>query len=84
MYVLEVGCYEQSAVAGVFSTPERAMAAHSPTKPSSLADDSYTWNADDSYTWSPEEPEEGFPLRWLFDADWDDYACVTEMELDPA
>lgn len=82
MYVLEVGCYEQSAVAGVFSTPERAMAAHSPTKPSSPVF-FRPRNADDSYTWSPEEPEEGFPLRWLFDADWDDYACVTEMELDP-
>lgn len=33
VYVLEIGCYDERHIAGVYETVESAMAAHSPEKP---------------------------------------------------
>jgi hypothetical protein len=70
VYVLSSGKWDDRAVDGVFSTPELAMAAHHPEKPTPTDGYSYTWG------------HEAVPSEWVFDADWQDYADVVAFELD--
>jgi len=78
VYILETGCYEDRYTHGIYSTPEKAMAAWHP-------DPSKSWHsAGYSYTWGGREKDDddGVDYGWEFDADWEDAARVREYEVD--
>lgn len=78
IYVLEVGCYEQAYIAGVYATPEAAMAAHQPEKkPSNVGPYAGQQRREHTYTWG-----ERHEFGWSFDADWDDAAHISEYEVE--
>lgn len=69
VYVLEVGCYENEFIEGVYATPESAMAAHQPER--------NKWHSPGhSYTWRERDGD-----TWYFGADWGDAATITEYEV---
>lgn len=93
VYVLETGVYEDRSVCGVFASAEAAMAAWQPKQPqrerpepqavtrydSTTGQTTTGWETQrpwNTYTWSA--PRAG---EWVFDADFDDHATVTEHEL---
>jgi len=69
VYVLEVGCYEQRYIAGVYANPEAATSAHAPERPAYRIRDTYEWSGPD---------DDGM---YHFDADWDDAASVIPYEV---
>jgi len=75
VYVLERGAYGDTCIVGVFSSPEKAMAAWQPPRPG----DSETRSPHHTYTWG-ERTEFG----WEFGADWEDAASIQEYEVDEA
>lgn len=93
VYVLETGCYEDASTYGVFASPEAAMAVWHPEPhastvtlepPRTVYDSStgkttyhdVTVRSGRAYTWSRTESD-----RWVFDADFDHAADITEYEV---
>lgn len=78
VYVLEVGCYEERYIAGVFATAELAMEQHAPKRSDDyrgikIRESGERW----SYEWSGPDEEGGH----RFGADWEDSADVTRYEV---
>lgn len=85
VYVLKTGCYENEGIKGVYATPEAAMAAHIPRRPTGnegVHGSEYGELAGQPwlYEWRKRKEGEG----WSFDADWDDAASITVYEIDPS
>lgn len=83
VYLLEVGCYEQAYVRGVYATAEAAMAAHKPPRSEGsrgVLGHEYGQRAGTpwSYEWSGPS-EDG---SYSFAADWDDAASITRWEIE--
>lgn len=78
IYILEVGCYEDSYIRGVFSTPEKAMAAWHPER--GVGINGAPLSPSHTYTWGSWEEDDGVDRE--FDADWGDAASVREYEVD--
>jgi hypothetical protein len=76
VWILETGCYGDKMIIGVFSSAEKAMAAHHPIKPETPKY-SPRGRRTDTYEWSPDGDG-----RFTFDADWEDAATVTRMNVD--
>lgn len=74
VYVVMTGCYEQTWVGGVFSSPEAAMGAFKPRPAERGVPGSVErpggWQYDkESHTWSS-------------GLDWDEFASIHEYEVD--
>lgn len=80
VYVLETGSYESSAVFGVYATPEQAMAAHSPPKPTKQG----LGPVRGSYVWQEQSGGIDELRCWEFDAEWEDFGMIHEYEVKPA
>jgi hypothetical protein len=79
VYVVECCAYENQYVSGVYSTPEKAIAAHPLSR---VLPDDFKWSA--SYAGRPggwqEDPDH--PGEWSNGLDWDDVAHITPFEVD--
>lgn len=76
VYVLEVGCYDGELLYGVYATPELAMSAWSPT-PGAVRGSEYGKMAGVPWEYEWEKGSD----RFVFLADWDDAATITEHEV---
>lgn len=81
-WLLESGCYDQRGVVGVYSSLERAMAAWAPRRevsahPNRGSEYGTLAGTPWSYQWVIDEYG-----GWRFDADWEDHATITEIEID--
>jgi hypothetical protein len=83
VYLVHKGCYGDKHVAGVYSSPEKAMAAHPPRPPSEEGLAAFhnrmgsTLEREGGWQQSPEEE------YWSNGLDWDDAAFIEAYELDP-
>lgn len=78
VYVLETGVYDGCYVFGVYSSPEAAMARHSPQRPPVVPTRYGVYKYEHQYEWKGPD-QNGF---YHFDADWEDHATITVYELD--
>lgn len=73
VYIAEQGCYDERRVAGVFDSPERAMAV--------LPGEH--WRKETS-AYYPNFPDRGVvkhSVRWINELDWEDAVCIIEDNL---
>ncbi len=73
VYVLVRGLYDNTDIVGVFADEEGALAAHAPVKKNTVSHSgrpyTYEWKRDDKTG------------RWMFDADWWDFAEILDFEV---
>ncbi len=81
VWIVETGMYEDKGIGGVYSSPERAMAAHPipadykfPKKPSAM-------DLSAPLGWH-EEIINGVNYGWTNGMDWDNAAQLIEFEVD--
>ena len=73
VYIAEQGLYENRFVAGIFDTPERAMAA--------CGDGPWTKTTWTSHPQWPDRTEVRHWITWANDLDWDDAIQISEAKL---
>ena len=87
VYTLEVGCYSDRGLVGVYPTAEAAMASFAKgrttfiriNKEDNAPIRKMRWECRDF-----ENPIPGGPLReWINNGDWQDAASVQEWEIEP-
>lgn len=79
VYVLTVDEYDSAHTIGVYSTPEKGMAAWQPQRPTSPT--SVEYNRRYAYTWGPARDEDH---TWWFDAWGSHVGLLQEFEVDVA
>lgn len=73
VYVAERGCYEDKYVAGIFDSPERAMAA--------MPGEVWTKTTWTSFPNWPDRSVVRHWVDWSNDLDWDNAVTITEDEI---
>lgn len=79
VYVLETGCYENRGVAGVFDSPERAMATQPDCRWVKTRWVSYRERLPDG---GPDLSQPEYHVSWDNDRDWDLSATISEYDLE--